>query len=82
VSRGQRVLTGQGTPRTGRNVTRHAFGPTCDSIDKLPLDLNLPDTLAEGDYILFSAMGAYVIGLTALFNGYGALDTAVVQRLV
>jgi len=82
LPRGQRVLTGQGTPRTGRNVTRHAFGPTCDSIDKLPLDLNLPDTLAEGDYILFSAMGAYVIGLTALFNGYGALDTAVVQRLV
>ncbi|MEX0969354.1 MAG: type III PLP-dependent enzyme [Paracoccaceae bacterium] len=81
LPRGQRVLTSQGTIRQGQDVARHAFGPTCDSIDKLPLDLTLPDTLREGDYILFSAMGAYVIGLTALFNGYGALETATVRRL-
>ena len=81
LPRGQRVLTSLGKPRQGQDVARHAFGPTCDSIDKLPLDLQLPDTLAEGDYILFSAMGAYVIGLTALFNGYGALETATVRSL-
>jgi len=82
LPRGQRVLTADGTPRLGTDTLRHAFGPTCDSIDKLPLDLSLPDTLAEGDYILFSAMGAYVIGLTSMFNGYGAHDTAIVSRLV
>ncbi|NBT31888.1 MAG: type III PLP-dependent enzyme [Rhodobacteraceae bacterium] len=58
-----------------------AFGPTCDSIDRLPGTLSLPSDIAEGDYLLFWSTGAYLNGVTTLFNGYGARDTVFVASL-
>ncbi|EPX75972.1 type III PLP-dependent enzyme [Salipiger mucosus] len=66
-----RVFTEEGTPRAGRPVPRIAFGPTCDSLDRLPDELALPDTLSEGDYLVFEGMGAYSRALVTAFNGYG-----------
>ena len=65
-----------GTLRTGQTHSRIAFGPTCDSIDRLPEPLPLPNDIAEGDYILFDGLGAYSCSLSTRFNGYG-LDTPI-----
>jgi ornithine decarboxylase len=52
------------------------FGPTCDSLDRLPGTVALPRTIQDGDYILISGMGAYSNVTCTPFNGYG-----VVQRV-
>lgn len=81
VDRQYQVLTPKGTPRTGTRSPATLFGPTCDSLDVLPEQLPLPDTIAEDDYILFQNMGAYVHGVTTAFNGYGDLETVTVLDL-
>jgi len=76
-----RLVSPEGAPRTGRTAERIVFGPTCDSLDRLPDPLALPDDLAEGDYVLFEAMGAYSSSLATRFNGYGLNDPVTVRRL-
>ncbi|WP_420859064.1 type III PLP-dependent enzyme [Marivivens marinus] len=76
-----RVFAPEGTTRAAASTARIVFGPTCDSLDQLPAPLDLPGDLAEGDYILFGSMGAYLTGVTTRFNGYGARDTVEVARL-
>jgi ornithine decarboxylase len=60
-------------PRTGEAQRRIVFGPTCDSVDRLPGEIALPDDLAEGDYLLVQGMGAYSVPTNTRFNGFGAL---------
>ena len=76
-----RVVTPEGRMRTGEPTPVVVFGPTCDSLDRLPGEVPLPRDLAEGDWLLFDGMGAYLNGVTTTFNGYGARDTVEVQRL-
>ena len=45
------------------------WGPTCDSTDKLCVDINLPK-LDIYDWIYFKSMGAYTITLASNFNGF------------
>lgn len=52
------------------------YGPTCDSIDVLPLPFSLPVDAREGDWIEVGQIGAYSIALSSNFNGFG-LDTFV-----
>jgi ornithine decarboxylase len=47
-----------------------AYGPTCDSADVLPRPVLLPDSIANGDYVMFDAMGAYTVSSRSNFNGY------------
>lgn len=67
-----RVITPDGLPRGGAVHDRVVFGPTCDSLDRLPDPVALPEAVAEGDYIVFEGMGAYSRALVTGFNGYGA----------
>ncbi len=60
-----------GSMRRGAPGKRIIFGPTCDSLDRLPEPLSLPADLREGDYLLFHGMGAYSLCLSTGFNGYG-----------
>ena len=60
---------------------RVIFGPTCDSIDRLPDLVALPGNIQEGDYVLFAGMGAYSRSLTTNFNGYGLGDPVTVAQL-
>jgi len=46
------------------------YGPTCDSQDVLPRPQMLPDGIANGDFIIFDAMGAYTVSSRSSFNGY------------
>lgn len=57
------------------------YGPTCDSLDRLPDGLHLPVDAAPGDYILIDGMGAYSTSISTLFNGYGAIDVRTVDAL-
>jgi ornithine decarboxylase len=75
------VLSPEGVPRTGAPEPRTVFGPTCDSLDRLPGHPALPADLAEGDAVLVRGMGAYS-GVTATrFNGFGALAMVTVRHL-
>ncbi|MDG1116306.1 MAG: alanine racemase [Flavimaricola sp.] len=75
-----RVIRAGGTAAARRRPMT-VWGPTCDSLDRLPGTLDLPEDLIEGDWILFSAMGAYVTGVSTRFNGYGAWETIPVLTL-
>ncbi len=59
----------QPAPKTRERIV---FGPTCDSIDRLPSPLKLPDGIEEGDFLLFHGIGAYSLAQATRFNGYGA----------
>jgi ornithine decarboxylase len=75
-----RVLAGDGGPRIGAPVPRIVFGPTCDSIDRLPDPVLLPADLAEEDYLIFAGMGAYSNAIATRFNGYGPEAMVTVAR--
>ena len=52
------VLTPQGDKRKGEAIPRIVFGPTCDSVDRLPGEIALPSDLAEGDFVIWQGMGS------------------------
>jgi len=75
------VLSREGTLRQGAPVPRTVFGPTCDSLDRLPGQVALPADLAEEDYLLIAGMGAYSLATETGFNGYGRAEVATVRTL-
>ena len=77
-----RVIAPDGSQRTEPDQERVIFGPTCDSIDRLPDPVALPGDIQEGDYVLFDGMGAYSRSLTTTFNGYGVADPVTVTHLI
>ncbi len=74
------VLSPAGERRRGPPVGRVVFGPTCDSLDRLPGLVGLPEDMAEGDVVLFQGMGAYSTATVTRFNGYGEMDLVTVAR--
>lgn len=75
------VLAPDGHRRSGRGEERIVFGPTCDSMDRLPGTLALPADLAEGDFVLFHGLGAYSTATATRFNGFGELAIATALSL-
>lgn len=75
------TVCAEGTPRLGQMHGYQVFGPTCDSLDAFNAPVLLPDTLREGDYLLFPAMGAYSLSIATRFNGYGLGDPVTVDQL-
>ena len=77
------VLAPTGEKREGDLIPRIVFGPTCDSVDRLPGEVNLPSDIMEGDFVLIHGMGAYSTVTNTRFNGFGELSIATVlsQRL-
>jgi len=75
------VMDGDGAPRRGAPRPRIVFGPTCDSVDRLPGELDLPGDIAEGDYVVIHGMGAYSTVTNSRFNGFGALGVATTLGL-
>ncbi len=76
-----RVLDADGVRREGPTRPAVLFGPTCDSLDRLPGEAQAPADTAEDDFFVFDAMGAYGSVTATQFNGYGALRSVVVGRL-
>lgn len=75
-----RLLSPEGIPRGGPRRARVLYGPTCDSLDRLPEPMMLPAEVDEGDYLLFDGMGAYSTATATRFNGYGAYEVVTVHR--
>jgi ornithine decarboxylase len=75
------VVTAEGDKRQGDLAPRIVFGPTCDSVDRLPGDILMDEGVAEGDYVIFHGMGAYSIATNTRFNGFGELTIATVLSL-
>jgi ornithine decarboxylase len=46
------------------------FGPTCDSLDVMPYDVELPSAIQMGDWVEFGLMGAYGPAVRTAFNGF------------
>lgn len=72
------VLSPEMAPRLGEVRPRICFGPTCDSVDRLPGEIALPGDMAEGDYMLFHGMGAYSTATVTRFNGFGNIAVETV----
>jgi ornithine decarboxylase len=46
------------------------WGPTCDSIDCVCPEVELPAGLQVGDWLAFDNMGAYTVCAASQFNGF------------
>lgn len=75
------VIDAHGRRRTGEGVERIVFGPTCDSMDRLPGLVVLPGDMEEGDHVLFHGLGAYSTATNTRFNGFGELVIATALSL-
>ncbi|MEZ5752992.1 MAG: type III PLP-dependent enzyme [Paracoccaceae bacterium] len=75
------VWSPDGFERVGPTRRRTVFGPTCDSVDRLPGDVPLPGDIEEGDFVLMQGMGAYSVATNTRFNGFGALAVHMVMDL-
>ncbi|WP_126977095.1 type III PLP-dependent enzyme [Frigidibacter oleivorans] len=75
------VIAPDGRLRDGGSRDRIVFGPTCDSVDRLPGELPLAGDIAEGDYVLFHGMGAYSTATNTRFNGFGDILLATTLSL-
>ena len=76
-----RVFGQDGMPRTGAARDRIVFGPTCDSLDRLPGALPLAGDLQAGDYVVFDGLGAYSRSMSTRFNGYGPAKVITVKNM-
>ncbi|MGQ0611599.1 MAG: type III PLP-dependent enzyme [Paracoccaceae bacterium] len=72
------VLDPAGNRRRGKTMGRICFGPTCDSVDRLPGDVPFPSDIAEGDFAVVHGMGAYSTVTNSRFNGFGELARVTV----
>jgi ornithine decarboxylase len=70
---------GHAKPLIGDTRPFRVYGPTCDSADVLPRPQMLPDSIANGDFVLFDAMGAYTVSSRSPFNGYYPDSWAIVE---
>jgi ornithine decarboxylase len=75
------VMSPEGVVRKGKAQDRIVFGPTCDSVDRLPGELPLPSDMEEGDYIIWHGLGSYSVVTNSRFNGFGELTMATVLNL-
>ena len=75
------VFNPAGELREDERSGRIIFGPTCDSVDRLPGELGLPETIAEDDYVIFHGAGAYSTVTNTRFNGFGEMSQATVMAL-
>ncbi len=75
------VFTPEGELRGGDEAGRVIFGPTCDSVDRLPGELLMAADVQEGDYIVFNGAGAYSVVTNTRFNGFGEMTRATALRL-
>lgn len=63
-----RVIRLSGTP-SETTKPYGISGPTCDTLDLLPVKLDLPTDLAVGDWIELGLAGAYTNSMSTRFNG-------------
>ncbi len=75
------VFTPEGVLRESAPQNRTIFGPTCDSVDRLPGEMPLPEDIAEGDFFVFQGAGAYSSATNTRFNGFGQMTLMTAMDL-
>jgi ornithine decarboxylase len=55
------------------------YGPTCDDLDRMAGPFELPGDVRVGDYIEIGMLGAYGCAMRTQFNGFGVVDSALVD---
>ncbi len=55
------------------------YGPTCDDLDRMAGPFELPGDVGPGDYIEIGMLGAYGCAMRTQFNGFGAVETEIVD---
>ena len=55
------------------------YGPTCDDLDQMAGPFELPADVAVGDYIEIGMLGAYGCAMRTQFNGFGVVESAIVD---
>ncbi len=58
------------SPLNGKTRSYQLYGPTCDSSDLLPGEVELPVDIDVGDHIEFGSIGAYSLSGRTNFNGF------------
>lgn len=59
-----------GEELAGDTESFRLFGPTCDSDDELPGNVDLPADVRPGDHLEFGCIGAYSLSGRTSFNGF------------
>jgi ornithine decarboxylase len=72
-----RLLREQGS--RVRPVKFSFYGPTCDDLDRMAGPFELPGDVVPGDYIEIGMLGAYGCAMRTQFNGFGAVETEIVD---
>jgi ornithine decarboxylase len=62
-----------------RPVKFSFYGPTCDDLDRMAGPFELPGDVVPGDYIEIGMLGAYGCAMRTQFNGFGAVETEIVD---
>ena len=55
------------------------YGPTCDDLDRMAGPFELPADVGPGDYIEVGMLGAYGCAMRTQFNGFGVVESAIVD---
>ena len=55
------------------------YGPTCDDLDRMAGPFELPGDVGSGDYIEIGMLGAYGCAMRTQFNGFGVVNSVVVD---
>ena len=55
------------------------YGPTCDDLDQMAGPFELPGDVVVGDYIEIGMLGAYGCAMRTQFNGFGVVNSAIVD---
>jgi len=55
------------------------YGPTCDDLDRMAGPFELPGDVGTGDYIEIGMLGAYGCAMRTQFNGFGLVDSVIVD---
>lgn len=63
------IVDGEEIAKSRKSYPSTVFGPTCDSIDCICKDFDMP-LLEVGEWIYFREMGAYTIAALTNFNGF------------
>lgn len=53
-----------------KKIKSTIFGPTCDALDEIINDIELPMNTDVGDFMFFENMGAYTLPVASPFNGF------------
>ncbi len=65
--------------RDGEHYTSILFGPTCDSLDIIAENIQLPE-LAIGEWIFVEHFGAYTAAAASTFNGFQKTNSYYILR--